>query len=245
MKIAIFSDIHSNLEALTTCYNFARKNGVEKYICLGDIIGYGADPVPVLDMIMSLPGLIAVKGNHDQAAQTGQYPDVDKDIQESVRWTHEQLSSDHKEFINNLKYVELYNNIAFSHASAHEPEKWEYIYDAPQIVKCMNASEQQLTFLGHTHLPKIYYENTKGLIQEVEPREKYPVHIYQRRRYVINVGSVGQPRDKNSGASFVIYDFNKADITFHRIAYDFKKTAKKIISANLPPYFAERLNRNK
>lgn len=244
MRIAILSDIHSNLEALEACCNKARSLGAEKYICLGDIVGYAADPVPTLEMVMSLPGLIAVRGNHDEAALTGKYPDVSKSIQESVLWTHQQLAKEHLDFIDNLAYVENFNNAVFSHSSVYEPEKWDYLYDEPQIKQCMDAANKPLIFLGHTHLPKLYYENTNGGIKELIPKEATAIPFYQRSRYVVNVGSVGQPRDNNSAASFVIYDVETTEATFYRVVYNFTETAKKILAADLAPRFAKRLDRS-
>jgi len=244
MRIAVLSDIHSNLEALQACCKKAKSLGVEQYVCLGDIVGYAADPVPTLEMIMGLPGLIAVRGNHDVAALTGTYPNVGKAVQESVRWTHKQLSDEHIKFIGSLPYVAKLNGAAFAHASAYEPENWEYIYDDPQIKKCMDAAEKPLVFLGHTHFPTLYFENTSGVIKELAPREATAIPVYQTSRYVVNVGSVGQPRDNNSAASFVMYDMDAASVTFYRVAYDFTETAKKILETDLAPRFATRLDRS-
>lgn len=244
MRIAILSDIHSNLEALQTCCIKAQSLGVEQYVCLGDIVGYAADPVPALEMVMGLPGLIAVRGNHDEAALTGEYPDVGKSVQESVLWTHQQLSQDHKDFIANLAYVENSNSAVFAHSSVHEPEKWDYLYDEPQIKQCMDAANEPLIFLGHTHFPKLYYETSKGKIKELTPIESTAIPIYRQRRFIINVGSVGQPRDNNSAASFVLYDVETTEVTFHRVVYDFTETAKKILATDLAPRFAKRLDRN-
>jgi predicted phosphodiesterase len=243
MRIAILSDIHSNLEALKACCQKAKSLGVEKYVCLGDMVGYAADPVPTLEMIMGLPGLIALRGNHDEAALSGEYPGVGKSIQASVLWTHQQLSQDHKDFINNLAYVETFNNAVFAHASVHEPEKWEYLYDEPQIKQCLDATDKPVVFLGHTHFPKLYYENIKGEVKELVPKESTAIKFHQRRRYVINTGSVGQPRDDNSAASFVMYDMDAMEVTFFREIYNFTETAKKILATDLAPRFAERLDR--
>ena len=245
MKIAILSDIHSNLEALKACCKKAVSLGVGKYFCLGDMIGYAADPAATLDIIMNLPGLIAVRGNHDDAALNGAYTGIAKTIQDSANWTHQQLRPEHQAFIKNLPYIQTIDKITLAHASVHEPEQWEYLYDEPQITKCLDAAGTPLVFLGHTHHPKLYYENTKSEIKELHPNEGTSIPIYQNRRYVANVGSVGQPRDQNSAASFVIYNTDTAEITYYRVVYDFTETAKKILAANLPPGFAKRLDRHK
>ncbi len=242
MKIAILSDIHSNLEALQACCRKTRAQGVEKYICLGDIVGYGPDPVATMDIIMSLPGILAVRGNHDEAALTGTYPSVNKYIQEAISWTHAQLSPNHLNFINELPYVRTLNGAVFAHATVHKPERWEYVYFLEQVKKCMEVTEYPLIFLGHTHFPKLYYETSRGVVRETHLKEGSAIPFYQQRRYLTNVGSVGQPRDGNSAASFVIYDTTAADVTFYRVAYDYTRTAEKILAANLAPRFAKRLS---
>lgn len=241
MKIAILSDIHSNLEAMQACIRKANSLGVEQYVCLGDIIGYGADPVATLDLVMSLPGLVAVRGNHDEAALTGRYPGVNKSIQDAIRWTHERLTEVHLNFIRDLPYIHPTNGAVYAHASLYQPEKWPYLTYLEPIRKCIDMADQPLIFIGHTHLPRLYYENSQKMIQEVRPRESTAIPIYQQRRYLVNVGSVGQPRDGNTAASFVVHDTNKAEVTFYRVAYDFSETARKILEADLAPHFAERL----
>lgn len=244
MRVAILADIHSNLEALQACCHKARTLGVEKYVCLGDIIGYCADPVATLDMVMSLPGLIAVQGNHDQAVLNGYYPGVNKSIQQAIRWTHEQLAPEHTDFLSHLPYVQTLDDAVFAHASVNQPEKWEYINDTAQVKRCMQAAKAPRIFLGHTHIPKLFYETAYGLVKELDYQEASPIPFYQRRRYVTNTGSVGQPRDGNSAASFVIYDIANAVVTFYRVVYDFNKTARKILAADLAPHFAKRLKRS-
>ena len=243
MKIAILSDIHSNLEALQACYRKASAAGVDQYICLGDIIGYGADPVATLEMVMSLPGLVAVRGNHDEAALTGRYPGVKKSIQDAILWTHQRLSAEHLKFISELPYVRTLNGAVYAHASLQQPEKWTYLTHPEQIKKNIDMADQPLIFIGHTHLPMFYYETSQRLVKELHPKEGVALPIYQQRRYLVNVGSVGQPRDGNSAASFVIHDTTKAEVTFYRAAYDFTETAKKILEADLAPHFAKRLGK--
>ena len=139
--------------------------------------------------------------------------------------------------------MQTIDNTVFAHASVYQPEQWEYITDEAQVKKCMQAAKAPLIFLGHTHLPKLYYEKTNGLVKELDYQQDSPIPFYQRRRYVTNVGSVGQPRDGNSAASFVVYDKSAAEVRFYRVAYDFTSTAKKIMAADLAPFFATRLTR--
>ncbi len=243
MKIAVLSDIHSNLEALQACCHRADKLGVKRYVVLGDIIGYGADPIATLELVMSLPGLIAVRGNHDEAVLQGFNTGVSKSIQEAIAWTHRQLLSVHRGFIRSLPYIQLLDNAVFAHASIRKPSKWEYLYDEEQIKKCMEVAERPLVFLGHTHLPKLYFEGRRAGVEELAHEEDSPIPLYQHRRYVINVGSVGQPRDGNSAAGFVIFDTDTNEVSFHREIYDFNRSGQKILDADLAPHFARRLKR--
>lgn len=241
MKIAILSDIHSNLEALQACYRKSLLLGVQQYVCLGDIIGYAADPVATLEMVMSLPGIIVVRGNHDEAVLSGSYPASNSRIQQAIIWTHQQLSSDHLAYIESLPYINSLNNAVFAHSSVYQPDKWEYLYCPEQIKKCLKVAQGSLVFLGHTHIPILYYETSSGEIKEYQAEESCAIPLYHQRRYVINVGSVGQPRDRNNAASFVVLDTDMDEVTFYRVTYDYTRTARKILAADLPTRFAERL----
>lgn len=242
MKIAILSDIHSNLEALQACCRKADALEVDQYICLGDIVGYCADPVATLDRVMSLPGIVAVRGNHDEAVLNRRYtPRASQSIQAAIEWTHDQLAPRHIAFIEGLPYTYRLDTAIFAHASVKQPEKWEYVQRPEQVRECMAATEQALIFLGHTHLPAMFYQDTAGIVQQLALNEASAIPVYQRQRYLVNVGSVGQPRDGNSAASFAVYDTEAAEVTFHRAVYDFTSTARKILAADLAPRFAERL----
>lgn len=129
----------------------------------------------------------------------------------------------------------------FVHASAHRPADWDYLYAPEQIHACLEDAGTQLTFIGHVHVPRVFYEMPGADVREFEPPDGVPIPLSPYRRYVINVGSVGQPRDGNNAASYVLYDDALAEITFHRLAYDYAATAAKIRAAGLSPFFAERL----
>lgn len=241
MKVAIISDVHSNLEALKACCRKADAVGVEQYACLGDMVGYGADPVATMDLLMELPGFVAVRGNHDEAVLSGKFSGSNQAIQQVISWTHNQLSPHHLAFINALPYARTLHGATLVHASIQKPNAWEYLYHIVQVRNNIQAAKQQLTFTGHTHLPIMYYETASGGVKRVQPKEGRAIAIFQQRRYLINVGSVGQPRDGNSTAGFVVYDTLARDVTFYRVAYDYTATARKILAAGLEPYFAQRL----
>ncbi len=241
MKIAIISDIHSNLEALTACCRVAELEGAEKYVCLGDCIGYGPDPVAVLDMLRSLPNFTCVLGNHDEYMFNRFGDDSPAPIQEVAEWTIDQLSDSHMDFMKSLPYKQVENGVSYVHASMFDPGSWGYITTSEQAKKCMTASSTNLVFYGHVHIPMIFHEKPDDSIELIHPQGGEKISLNHNQRYVINVGSVGQPRDDNNNASFVLYDEETHSVTFHRVAYDYQKTIDKIHQNKLPEYFAERL----
>lgn len=243
MKIAIISDLHSNIEALQACLTKARAMNVEQYVCLGDIVGYGPDPVATLDTVMALPNVVVIRGNHEEALFTSYYKGLRPHIQSSIDWTRKQLSKKHLDFLQALPYQEIVSGMTMVHATADQPERWSYLYNTDLAKKCMQTATTSLTFVGHTHQPQIFYETPAKKINCLTPQAEIAIPVYQQGRYVVNVGSVGQPRDDNNAASFVIYDTTERDLSFYRIAYEYSITAKKIIERGLPALFAERLEK--
>ncbi len=241
MRIAIFSDIHSNLEALTRACEHVAAHGAERYVCLGDFIGYGADPAPALERVMALPGLIAVRGNHDEALFREMGREAFPEIRHAIAWTRAQLSSAQLEFLANLPLLARDGLATYVHASAHRPDAWEYLRMPEQIHACLEAAGTPLTFIGHVHVPRVFYETAGGAMRELAPQDGVAIPLSPSARYVVNVGSVGQPRDGNNAACCVLYDDVAGEVTFHRLAYDYATTATKIRAAGLSPFFAERL----
>ncbi len=243
MKIAIISDLHSNIEALRACLDKAKALNVEQYVCLGDIIGYGPDPAKILDLVISLPNVVVIRGNHEEALFTSYYKGLRPHIQQTIDWTKSQLSAQQLKFLQDLPYQANVSGMTMVHATADKPERWSYLYTIELARNCMQASGTRVTFVGHTHQPEIYFETPTGQIKCLTPQPEVAIPLYQHGRYVINVGSVGQPRDDINAASFVVYDTVEREVVFYRIAYDFVTTGKKIIERGLPALFAERLAR--
>jgi len=241
VKTAILSDIHSNLEALERVCEHAAARGAQRYICLGDFIGYGADPVPTLARIMALPGLVAVRGNHDAALFRDLGLEVPADIRQSNDWTRAQLPPAQLAFLAGLPLLHREAQATYVHASAHEPEQWDYLRMPDQIHACLAAAGTPIVFIGHVHVPCVFYETGAGTVRELTPENDVPIPLSPRTRYVVNVGSVGQPRDGNNATGFVLYDEDVATVTFHRLAYDYPACAAKIRAAGLSPFFADRL----
>ncbi len=242
MKIAVISDIHSNLEALTACSQLAMEQGAEKFMCLGDMVGYGPDPVAVLDMLQGLPGFNCVLGNHDEYMFNSIDVASSAPVQQVAEWTIEQLSDTHLEFLKSLPYVLVENGVSYVHSSLHQPNGWGYVTRPEAAKKCLNAGSTSLVFYGHVHIPMLFHEKQDNSIDLVYPQGGQTIPLRPNQRYLINVGSIGQPRDDNNEASFVMYDEESHSVTFHRVAYDYEKTIEKIHKNGLHEDFAERLS---
>ena len=242
MKIAILSDLHSNLEALTACRERALECGAQRFICLGDCIGYGPDPVGTLDLLMSLPGIVTVLGNHDEYhILDGIERNLSPTIRQATEWTRAQLKPRHLDYLRSLPYVHVERGVTYVHASAAAPQEWEYLFEPDQVMKCLRAADTGLVFIGHVHIPGLFHQLGDDRVEALSTSAGKPLPLLVHHRYMVNVGSVGQPRDDNSAASFVIYDEEKYSVVFHRVAYDFAATGAKILAAGLNPFFAERL----
>jgi len=239
MRQAILSDIHSNIEALQACVNHARGEGATHFACLGDCVGYGADPVPTLDLLRSLPHLLLIRGNHDEALflENINAPG----IRESLDWTCDQLTPAHFELLKSAPYVLTVGDATYAHASAHAPRQWDYLRQPEQIRACLAATPAHVIFIGHVHVPAVFYLTTGDTLREHHPESGVPVPLSASCRYVVNVGSVGQPRDGKLAASYALYDSERAEVTIHRVPYDYMSAAKKILDAGLNARFAERL----
>ncbi len=241
MRSAILSDLHSNLEALTRCCEHAAGQNVARYICLGDCIGYGADPRATLELLMGLPGLIAVRGNHDEALFRDMSREAMPAVNRAIAWTRQQLTLGQLQFLSALPYLYQEAGATYVHASAHGPELWEYVFMPEQAEACMQAAGTPLTFIGHVHEPRVFYTTAEGRVRELVPPSGVSIPLSPRSRYVINVGSVGQPRDGNNAACYLIHDPDAGELTFHRLPYDYLSAGRKIRAARLDPDFAARL----
>jgi len=245
MKLALFADIHSNLEALTACLAHARAIGVDRYVFLGDLVGYGADPVPVLELIEdhARDGAIVVLGNHD-AAVLGR-PDDTLNIyaQAAVGWTRAQLASRHRAFLESLPLTVRDDDMLFVHASAAAPGQWIYVSSRREARESMRATDAGYVFSGHVHEQRLFYMGADGRPMPFRPVAGTPIPTPTHRRWLAIVGSAGQPRDRSNQACYALADRERSRLTFYRVPYDFSLAAKKIRSAGLPEGAARRLER--
>ncbi len=239
MRIAIISDIHSNVEALTAVLEFCRFNRIHKYICLGDVVGYGPDPNPCCELIRGVAS-VTLLGNHD-AAVIGMmdteyyYPAARR----ALIWTREQLSEDNFNWLYGLPYTYSTENLGFYHSAPILPSQFFYVVrneDAQAHLKVYDRL-QEFNLVGHSHLTSQYLLSPRK-VKDVSGK---PVEYQHDRKWIINVGSVGQPRDRDNRACFGIFDTDEQTFEHVRIDYDIDGTATKILRAGLDEKFAKRL----
>lgn len=242
MKTAILSDIHANLEALQACLAHARRQGAARFVFLGDLVGYGADPLACLDLIRGevAHGALAVRGNHDEAALGGLCEDLNFIARDSTYWTREQLGTAEREFLAALPLQQRDGDALYVHASAADPPAWEYITGTLAAQRCLAATDAAIVFAGHVHQPLLFYTSDAG-VKSFGAGNGVAVPLSARRRWLALLGSVGQPRDGNPAAAYALFDAAARQLTQHRVPYDHAAAARKIIAAGLPAMLARRL----
>lgn len=244
MLIALFADVHGNLEALEACLRHARTRGAQRLAFLGDLVGYGADPHGVVDVVERLcgEGAVAVMGNHDEAVGgSGAY--LNDAARAAIDWTRGILTAQQKSFLSALPVCVREDRMCFVHASAEMPQRWVYV-DGPGAAKrSVEAAGMPYTFCGHVHNQTLYFEGVHGKMAAFSPASGTPIPVGHHRRWLAIAGSVGQPRDRNPAAAYALFDSLGEQLTFFRVAYDNEAAADKIRRAGLPPSLAYRVQR--
>jgi len=236
MRIALFADIHANLEALEAVLADAEAHGATDYVCLGDIVGYNADPAACLERVRAM-GCPVVKGNHDEdASGTHSLEAMNPVAAAALQWTREQLSDEQRQWLRRLRMVRQVEDFTVVHSTLDQPANWNYVTNRFDAMANFSYQFTQVCFHGHTHVPRVYVKTDK--VQEV-PADQ--VAIEDGAKYFINIGSVGQPRDGDWRASYVLYDLESRVIYFRRIEYDIATTQQKILAAGLPEMLAHRI----
>lgn len=244
MKIAVLADIHSNLEALRACLAHADRQGATGYVFLGDLVGYGADPVACLALLAdhAARGALLVRGNHDEAALGGLCENMTFTARDATYWTRSQLGSGERDFLASLPYAVRRDDLLFVHAGVNAPGQWEYITSGAQAGRCMDAAQAAVSFAGHVHHQSLFFESGRG-VRRFQPVPGVPIPLTGRRRWLAIVGSVGQPRDGNNAAAYALYDQAQRLLRYFRVPYDHITAARKIVAAGLPERLALRLQR--
>jgi predicted phosphodiesterase len=236
MRYAIIADIHGNLEAFQTVLDDIKTQNVQQIVCLGDVVGYNANPKECLDIIRAM-NVPIVKGNHDEyCSSEDQLEGFNPHAAEAVIWTRNQLTTDDRQWLRDLKYSRMVANFTIVHATLDAPQRWGYVFDKLAAAASFPYQNTQLCFFGHTHVPVAFMRDTA-----VRGGTYSKFKIDPAKKYFINVGAVGQPRDNNPKAGYVVYDADAGTIELRRLDYDIATTQAKIRAAGLPERLAERL----
>ena len=243
MRLALFADIHANREAFAACLDAARAQGAERIICLGDVVGYGADPEWTVDTVMALveAGAIIVRGNHDNAIGSSA-ESMNAEAQAAIEWTRGRLSEPQRRFLAALPLQREEEDRLYVHSEASNPPRWRYVQDASDAGRSMLATEAHITFCGHIHRPALYSMSVTAKMTSFVPISGVPVQLLRGRQWLAVLGSVGQPRDGNPAACFAMFDTETKEITYCRAPYNVAAAAKKIRDNGLPHWLADRLS---
>ena len=237
-KFAVFGDVHANLDALNAVVDDARSQGVTDFVCVGDIVGYNACPSECIRIVRDELNAPVVCGNHDFYASTdASLEDFTELAAEVVQWTRGQLMPEDLAWLRHLPYSKLHMGFTIVHATLDMPSHWGYIFDDISAGACFAYQKTGICFYGHSHVPMVHERTMTGIVRR-DPGE-FPVALGSR--LLINVGSVGQPRDGDPRASYVVYDAKQRAIKFRRVDYDVEAAMGRVIAAGLPERLAERL----
>lgn len=247
MRIAIISDIHANLPALKAVLADVDAAGVDQFVCLGDIVGYGADPQACVELVAeraATRGALVVKGNHDDAVENG-VERMSKNAATAMRWTAPMLDDGARRFLAGLPIAEVDADRLYVHASPADPLSWPYVIDTSDAFAAFAATEARLIFVGHTHVPALFHTLAGALYTgktlSFWPEGQAEVPISPIRRYLAVVPAVGQPRDGNPTAGWGLYDDAAGTFTWRRVVYDVASAQERIRAAGLPDHLWMRL----
>jgi diadenosine tetraphosphatase ApaH/serine/threonine PP2A family protein phosphatase len=235
-RYAIIADIHANLDAFQVVLEDIKQQRCTHVVCLGDVVGYGANPKECLDIVrgMNIP---VVKGNHDEYIGSDESPDgFNAAAAEAVAWTRAQLTEEDRKWLRDLKYFRLVANFSIVHATLDAPQRWGYVFEKLEAAASFTYQNTQICFFGHTHVPVAFIRDTG-----VRGGTYSKFRVEPGKKYFVNVGSVGQPRDGNPKAAYAISDMPAQTIELRRLDYDIAAAANKILAAGLPQRLADRL----
>lgn len=246
MRLAILSDIHANREAMDAVLASLDRHRIDRIVLLGDLVGYGADPVYCLERAEALmaAGAIGILGNHDLAITSDDF-DMNSAARAAIEWTRRQLAPPHLAVLARLEETHREDNVLLVHASARAPRAWHYITDPGSAERCLRATDAPVTLAGHVHVPCLWRLTSAGTATPHIPLAGQEMPLSPRQNWLGIMGSVGQPRDGSTAAAFGILDTRARTLTIERKAYDHYEAARKIREAGLPIALAERLLRGR
>lgn len=247
MKYGIFSDIHANIEAFDTVLRALKQEEADELICCGDIVGYNANPDECLSKLINL-GILSVMGNHDKALI---------DISEerlfnqyglaAIRWQRSQVTPTHQKFLKELPSrlkipgPNSHDGFQVAHGSLDPSAPFEYISSPIEASRMSELMTSNIAFIGHSHIAAVFAIDGEGEVEYYRASYGLEINIEPNHKYIINVGSVGQPRDRNPQSSYCIYDTDRQKVTIKRIDYDVEATVAKVMEVGLPLFLADRL----
>ena len=236
MRFAIFSDVHANLEALEAVLEDARERKCTHFVCLGDVVGYNANPHECVERVREMDCPI-VKGNHDeQASLIESSRDFNELAEQAIAWTRDNLTADDKEWLRALRLQRPVRDFTIVHATLDMPGDWGYVFTTAEAMASFPYQQTTLCFFGHTHVQGAFVRNT-----EVTPTVRDKIRIDSSKQYFVNAGSVGQPRDGDWRAAYCIYFPDDNLVEQRRVPYEIERTRKKVLAAGLPRLLADRL----
>ncbi|MFZ1219864.1 MAG: metallophosphoesterase family protein [Chthoniobacterales bacterium] len=236
MRIAILSDLHANLEATDAVLGDAHERDCTQFVCLGDVVGYNANPRECLEIVRKMECPV-VKGNHDEQASLEESSrDFNPLAEMAINWTRAQLPAPEKEWLLSLPLTGTVRDFSFVHATLDSPGEWRYVLNTLDAAASFPSQETTVCFFGHTHVAGAFVRDEGVKSLKVEQLD-----IEETKKYLINVGSVGQPRDGDWRAAYCIYHLDKNVVEQRRVEYDLETAQQKIIKAGLPRMLAERL----
>lgn len=239
MKVGILGDIHANLEALNTCLRkLVRDEGCDYVMATGDVVGYGPQPKECIERLIDL-GIQSVRGNHDEyTLQNTPLFTINPHARYVIEWTRNELEEKHFEYLRKLPDVLDAKEFSITHASNCRAPRWTYVLDNITARSNFDHQAHRICFNGHTHIPLIIFEDPRGKIDIMNFKD---VTLDKDMRYLINVGSVGQPRDRRAEACTATYDTESRELKIHRLEYDIKKVQDIMRKKNFPDRLINRL----
>lgn len=242
MLIALFTDIHGNREALEACLAHAGRRAIDRYVFLGDYVGYGAEPGFVIDTVQGFVarGAVALLGNHDSAA-IGVPERMNDEAMLAIQWTRRQLDPRQLGFLASLPFECEDSDRLYVHASAAAPDEWDYVVDERSAARSLQATDAAVTFCGHVHVPALFHLTATGKVAGFDPGMHAAMPLAGQQRWLAVIGAVGQPRDRNPAACYALYDDAARTLTYVRVPYDIESAARKIRDAGLPLFLSARL----
>ena len=214
MKYAITADIHANLPALTAVLRDIEQQGCDRIVCAGDVVGYGFQPRECLKIVRE-KFFACVRGNHDEYAASDEYLSrFNESAARSLYWTREQLDQEERRWLSHLPLLQELDGFTLVHANLEAPQRWGYVFESIEATASLSHQKTPVCFHGHTHIPILF---TADHDVQGSPYTKF--EVVPRKKYFVNVGSVGQPRDHSSDAAYVIYDLKQQTIELRRIPF--------------------------